>query len=62
MWKIYVNYGRQEELNMVNELAFRTKKEACEWAKENGYPAKCVMREEEWQENKAKEEDLVIHF
>lgn len=49
-WKIFINYGYADELKRVDALVFSTKKEAHDWAKENGYPQKCVVTESTWKD------------
>ena len=60
MWKIYINYGTSKEFETINGLTFKTKKEASAWAKEHKYPLKCVMRENEWEEYKGLNSDIVV--
>ena len=48
IWKIYINYGTQEEFDLVEQLSFNTKKEAEQWCKNHRYPLKCVMKESEY--------------
>ena len=60
MWKIYINYGTQAEMELADSNTFKTKKDASVWAKEHGYPQKCVMRAEEYSARKESEEQIVI--
>ena len=48
MWKIFINYGYRSEFDKLKDLSFKTKKDAQVWAKENGYPYKCIMCETDY--------------
>ena len=60
MWTVYINYGTRNEFDLINSQTFKTKKEATEWAKEHGYPQKCVMRTEEAEARREKDEQFII--
>lgn len=49
-WKIFINCGYKSEFAVINPLLFRTRAEACQWARINGYPLACVVRESIWNE------------
>lgn len=51
-WKVYINYGRGNEMSLVDAQIFKTKKSAIEFCKKFDYPQKCVMRESEWRARK----------
>ena len=55
MWTIYINYGTQSEFDIIASQSFKTKKSASVWAKEHGYPQKCVMRTEEAEARRGKD-------
>lgn len=61
MWKIYINYGTQAEFDLTESNTFKTKKEACAWAKEHGFPQKCVMRLENYDTRKSTEKQYVLY-
>lgn len=55
-WKIFINYGTQEEFRILDEKVFESRRKAEHYCNSNPlghhYPLKCVMREEEWKEMK----------
>lgn len=59
-WKIFINYGSASELKQIDSLTFKTKKEAHDYAKEHGYPQKCVVTEETWNEWKSSKEFVIL--
>ena len=56
-WKIFINFGTEDEFRMLNEKVFETRKKAENFCKSNPlgyeYPLKCVMREEDWEWRKS---------
>lgn len=59
-WKLFINYGRKSEFDVLDNLTFKTKKEACAYAKEHGYPQKCVVREDTWKEWKESKQVITL--
>lgn len=60
MWKIYINYGTKAEMDLTESKSFNTKKDAAIWARDNGYPQKCIMRSEEYESRKTTDNQIVI--
>ena len=60
MWTVYINYGTQSEFELIKAQEFKTKKSASVWAKEHGYPQKCVMRVEEAEDRRGKDIQFII--
>ena len=59
-WRIFIDYGTEREFDLTESVSFKTKKEAEKWAKQNEYPNKCVVREEEYNSLRAARKKIVI--
>lgn len=59
-WRIFIDYGTKHEFDLTEGVSFQTKKEAEKWAKQNKFPNKCVVREEEYNSLRAAREKIVI--
>ena len=59
-WRIFINYGTEKEFEKTEKQEFNTKSEAKKWCKENGYPYKCIVKQEEYETLKQETEKIVI--
>ena len=58
-WKIFINYGTQEEFRMLESKVFDGRRKAGHFCNSNPvgkhYPLKCVMHEEDWKRAKGEQ-------